>query len=479
MHASLFLPLLISLLPLSATETVLGVYIFSRHGDRTSKSTPPTILTPLGYSQVFASGTYYRNRYIASSSSSQIASISPNVVKLGQITASAPLDNVLMPSAQGFLQGLYPPVGNTLGEEQLRNGRNVSTPLDGYQLIPVQTVTSGTGSEDSAWLQGAGNCANAITSSNNYFSTPEYNQLLSSTGDFYKSLAPVVNATFGADQLSYKNAYTIYDLINVASIHNTTIPSSGLLTNSTLSRLQTLASTHEFALAYNASDPIRAISGSVLAAQVLTALNQTLTSPTSKPKVTIQFGAYGSFQSFFGLANLTTVPNTQDAFYGIPDYASSMVFELVTNATVPSSSSPINTNDISVRFLFHNGTASNTSDLVPYPLFNQPNTLLSWADFSAGINRFAIGGQEQWCAACGNRTGVCAAATTPNTPSSVGTGNGGGGVSKPVAGVIGAMVTLAVILGLEALVMLVGGLRVAKKTAATTATNGNANGKGA
>ncbi|KAL8815743.1 MAG: hypothetical protein Q9191_008429 [Dirinaria sp. TL-2023a] len=364
MHASLFLPLLISFLPSTAAETVLGVYIFSRHGDRTSKSTPPTVLTPLGYSQIFASGTYYRNRYISSSASSQIASISPDVVKLGQISASAPLDNVLMPSAQGFLQGLYPPVGNTLGEEALRDGRNVSTPLDGYQLIPVQTVTSGTGSEDSAWLQGAGNCANAISSSNEYFSSPEYNQLLNSTGDFYKGLAPVVNATFGADQLTYKNAYTIFDLINVAEIHNSTIPSSNLLTNSTLSSLAALAATHEFALAYNVTDPIRAISGSVLAAQVVTALNSTIVTPTSKPKITIQFGAYGSFQSFFGLANLSTVPGTNGMFSAIPDYASSMAFELVTNATASSSpSTPVDPKDISVRFLFHNNTASNTSEL--------------------------------------------------------------------------------------------------------------------
>ena len=112
-----------------------------------------------------------------------------------------------MPSAQGFLQGLYPPVGNQLGGQTLRNKTEVQAPLDGYQLIPVQTVTTGTASEDSAWLQGAGNCANAIASSNAYLSSPEYQDLLDSTSDFYKSLAPVVNATFSEDFLSYKNAY--------------------------------------------------------------------------------------------------------------------------------------------------------------------------------------------------------------------------------------------------------------------------------
>ena len=113
-------------------ETILGVYVFSRHGDRTAKSTGPTHLTDLGYEEVFASGTHFRNRYISSNATSRILGINPDVVALSQISASAPLDNVLMSSAIGFTQGLYPPVGPTLGEQTLRNGTVVSSPLNGY-----------------------------------------------------------------------------------------------------------------------------------------------------------------------------------------------------------------------------------------------------------------------------------------------------------------------------------------------------------
>ena len=185
----------------AAAQTVLGVYIFSRHGDRTSKSTPPTVLTDLGYQQIFTSGTYFRNRYIADGAPSQIAGIAPNLVKFSQISASAPLDPVLMPSAQGFLQGLYPPVGSTLGSEKLANGTVVQAPLDGYQLIPIAEIATGANSESSGWLQGAGNCGNALVSSNEYFSTPEYLSLLNSTADFYKSLTPLINNTFSPSQI--------------------------------------------------------------------------------------------------------------------------------------------------------------------------------------------------------------------------------------------------------------------------------------
>jgi len=255
----------------------------------------------------------------------------------------------------------------------------------------------------------------------------------------------------------------VFDLLNVASIHNATnFNDSDLLTPEVFYQLRTLADGHELNLAYNASSPIRAIAGSTLAAQILQALNATVSHKSSAPMLNIQFGAYGSFQSFFGLAGLLEAsPN----FYGIPDYASSMTFELVTNSSVtpfPPAS------DISVRFLFHNGTTSNISEPLAYPLFGQQDTLLSWSDFANGISQFSVGNQSQWCTMCGNTTGVCAASTDDGGSGS-GTGSGtcdsssGSGISNAVAGVIGAMVTLAVILLIEGLIILAGGFRLVSK----------------
>lgn len=75
-----------------------------------------------------------------------------------------------------------------------------------------------------------------------------------------------------------------------------------------------------------------------------------------------------------------------------------------------------------------------------------------------------------WCTACGNTTGTCAGVTAAQASSPAATsaaGNvehsSGGGLSNGVSGVIGAMVTLGVILGAEALLLLFGGLRLTKK----------------
>lgn len=121
--------------------------MFHRHGDRTSKALPPANLTDLGYAQVYNSGNYYRNRYISAdaSTNTSIKGINSNVVKQSQISVSAPQDVVIMNSAQGFLQALYPPVGSNVATQQLRNGSDVTAPMDGYQLIPISTVSTGAG----------------------------------------------------------------------------------------------------------------------------------------------------------------------------------------------------------------------------------------------------------------------------------------------------------------------------------------------
>ena len=194
----------------ASAETVLGAFIFHRHGDRTPKNLPPSNLTSLGYSQVFASGSYYRSRYLSTASPLRIDGISSDIVNLKQFSVSAPVDNVLESSAQGFVQGLYPAVGSghTGDSETLANGSTVQAPLQGYQLVPIGSVNTGAGSEDSAWLQQSSSCARAQTSSNNFYYSNLYLSLSDSTSSFYTSLDPVVNGVMNKTSEKFKNAYT-------------------------------------------------------------------------------------------------------------------------------------------------------------------------------------------------------------------------------------------------------------------------------
>lgn len=193
---------------LALAETVLGAYIFHRHGDRTTKSWPPTALTALGADQVFTSGSWFRNRYI--NGTSPILHIASDLVLLSQLSITAPVDNVLQSSSQVFTQGIYPPAGSE-ADQILADGTSTQAPFSGYQYIPVNIVTSATtssGAEDTEWLQGSSGCANAVTSSNEYLQSQEYLNYLNKTGSFYQNLLPVYNTTFNSASATFKNAYT-------------------------------------------------------------------------------------------------------------------------------------------------------------------------------------------------------------------------------------------------------------------------------
>lgn len=262
--------------------------------------------------------------------------------------------------------------------------------------------------------------------------------------------------------ITVANFIPVFDYINVGSIHN----KSDIVSKDTFSNLFSLASTHEWNLAYNASDRVRAIAGSVLAGQVVSALEDIVNHTKGAPKFNIQFGAYGTFMSFFGLSQLNKVSND---FYGVCDYASSMAFELVTDKTDKNPSA----DDINVRFFFANGTAAQ-HEFKQFPLFGQDKTTLSWNDFKKGMSDFAVADTKSWCKTCGNTSGQCAAnGTSSDGSASTNSSGGKGGVSRPVAGVIGALVTLVVILGIQTIAMLAGGLRLVKKSTLRQANQGS------
>lgn len=206
MHSKLLFGL--SAATLAAAEDVLGVYIFHRHGDRTAKAWEPVNMTALGADEVHSSGAYYRDRYVSSDADMRIQGLSSDIAVLSQLTVTSPVDPVLHNSAVVFLQGLYPP---TSMSEMLANGSKVEAPLGGYQYIPVdavETAATAEKAESSAWLQGDSGCSNAEISSNNYFASSEYAEMLKKTEDFYDRLVPVVEGTISEDEVTFKNAYS-------------------------------------------------------------------------------------------------------------------------------------------------------------------------------------------------------------------------------------------------------------------------------
>jgi hypothetical protein len=250
--------------------------------------------------------------------------------------------------------------------------------------------------------------------------------------------------TLPKSQIGFQSAYGIFDYLNVGFIHNYTIFS--YLSVDDLYQLRVLADEQELALVYNTSSPNRSIGGKTLSGAILSQLNKTVSGTDRNIKVTYFAASYSVFQAFFGLAGLLRADSD---FYGLPDYASTMAFELRR----PTGSS--GNNKLFVRFGFRNGS-SPTAELKSFPLFGrtQIEADISWSQFVGGMTTQSISSQADWCHACVNSNLTFCAAYPFNKTRSSARISGSGGVSPLSAGFIGAAAAVVVIPAIEALLVL-------------------------
>ena len=150
-------------------------------------------------------------------------------------------------------------------------------------------------------------------------------------------------------------------------------------------------------------------------------------------------------------------------FRAIPPYASAMVFELFSTGL--NETFPENEDDLWVNFYYHNGTTDFNGQLIAFPMFNHgpSNTNMKWSDFQLMFSTIMMNTIVDWCTTCNSPalfcTGVDSDMIVVTNPKSQ-TSDKGHAVSPAVAGVIGAVVTLAVAGLLFALAMLAGGIRL-------------------
>lgn len=363
-----------------------------------------------------------------------------------QVFASAPNQAILLNTATAFLQGLYPPLEGLdpeLASQTLNNGSESTSPLDGYQYVVLQGVYDN--SPDTIWIKGDDACPAYKDASKAFLQSETFKQRDEDTRDFYAGFYDMLDdGVFNIERenLTYAKAYDIFDLVNVAHIHNTSSPAANV-SDSDLSRLRTLADSAELGLNYNSSEPLRAIGAQTLSGAVLSHLNQTVSSK-GKSKFSLLAGSYDTFLAFFGVAGLLDVSND---FHGLPDYASTMAFELYTDDDTEEF--PEDKSDLRVRWLFRNGTAG---ELDAFPLFGTGEDSLSYSRFVDEMDKIAISDVGSWCDMCGSTDDFCAAYTDNDSSTNSNSNDdeekksgGSGGISNAVAGVIGAVVTLAVV----------------------------------
>ena len=133
------------------------------------------------------------------------------------------------------------------------------------------------------------------------------------------------------------------------------------LSSDDLFRLRTLADSQSFDLVYNTSSPSSSIGGKTLAYLILSHLNQTVSQSAPGLKITYFAGAYTVMLPFWALSGL---PQASPDFYGLPDYASAMVFELRQQKS---------SSELTVRFRFRNRSLP-LAPLNYFPMFGSNDT---------------------------------------------------------------------------------------------------------
>ena len=455
-------------------EHIWSTVIYSRYGDRTPYILPTSnTLTPLGATQMYSAGTRFRERYLVSASgngNTVIQGVSPFQLDNDQVSIVSLDDQFIVASAQAFMQGLYPPLmasSNATfinGQSQLANGSNILSPLNGYQYPQISALSPHDFS--SIWLMGADNCPMYSASRSDYFNSAFYENLLESNQDFYRSLQPaLLNGIFANSSVNYLNAYLIFDYLNYGSVHNSSFLDD--LSFEDLTRAKILADNWVLATYGNTSvsgltegDRIRAIAGRTLANKIVSALYGNINTAGTFNKMTLLFGGFEPMVSFAALAGLASEQNPQ--FLGIPEYGSSMVFELYSLTENDTDIYP-STTDLNVRFFFQNGT-DDTSDLVAYPLFgNGPSGIgMTLSEFVADMEKVMILSVGNWCQTCASFSIFCPAfeADAGDARSGPMRPRSRGGLRPVVAGVIGAVVTLAIVGLLIAAAAVFGGARL-------------------
>lgn len=424
---------MLAMMAAASAEQILGSFMFVRHGDRLTK--PTKYLTPLGVAEIQDAGAYFHDRYFESDAIKGLDS----VYNSKQISVAVPDSDVLYKSSQGFVQTFYPPVGDEDAAKvpgaSLANGTDIEMPFDGYQYVFIEGLDEE--SPDYWTIDGNDNCPAFTNASAAYFESAEFKALNASTHDFYQSLSKYTHGSLTSKDLSYANAYKVFDFFEVNYYHNETFYESLDGSMDAFNEVRYLQDQYSKSLNYNASNPVVAVGG----ATVLGSANSFLkaASNSSNPeRLSIVFGSYDVFYSMFGLLGWMSVDESK--FTGLVDYASALAFELVAD----------DQNNQFVRAGLRNGTnvTQSSPEIEFFPVFGNTETLIPLSQFQDGVSKVAISDVSSWCSACSATTDTCAKISLTSKVDTLekDQNKSSSGLSLVDAGGIGAGVTVGVFL---------------------------------
>ncbi|EFQ35176.1 hypothetical protein CGRA01v4_01306 [Colletotrichum graminicola] len=476
----------------SSNPSVWASVAMVMHGERTPLlGGLQNTLTPQGAQQLYAQGDAFRSRYLTSArlmlnaSEGRITSRFPiqgmarNVLEHEQLAILSAPDSHIVAGANAFMQGLYPPIakafaadtGGTNISYSTLTGNSTQYPLDGYQYPVIEIL--GSSDERSVDIRGNTECPQwGISTTTGMQLDPDMKKLDEASLPGYLSLfstPPLNDGVVPLSSASFWDAYNIQQYVSYRYSHEQAIYDAmkdGYASRNeflmTYARLQQLNMTSNQAVSgLQKGDMIRTIAGRTLARKVVDAFRANGDHAGSTDKMTLMFSSHEPFMSFFSLARLhqgdPTLPST---FWNIPQNGAVMVFELIGDIpdTAGDDADAYPTEDnLYVRFLYRENADPNTP-FKEYALFGLADTeaRVPYSRFKQEMLNFGVD-VSAWCKICGSVQSFCQWRTAqPTIGEAIRSA-----VQKPfVAGIIGAIIALAV-LGLAAVAaILFGGFRI-------------------
>jgi hypothetical protein len=276
--------------------------------------------------------------------------------------------------------------------------------------------------------------------------------------DFYQNLFSS-GPLEGLVQLPFANfwnSYELYELVDYLYHHNETVHDELDNAEGTISTLEQYALILEEARNIaddNANDrslseSIFPIAGRTLAQRILTHLKRNIGWNSGRDKLTVMFGSYEPLLAYFSLAGLLTGPNVRSgAFDRFPQPGAAFVFELISAIPEDGASQELDPDNLSIRF-YYRANATDEAEFEEFSLFGTPeDSSIPYTAFRRSMEEIGVA-TDDWC-------GVCQATTSNWCPASGSDNNdegeGGGSIfgsssnmSPAVAGVIGAVIMLAI-----------------------------------
>ncbi|KAI0761989.1 phosphoglycerate mutase-like protein [Trametes elegans] len=376
-----------------ATDKILGVVVFARHGDRQGFYQDPetytassTVITPLGEVQEFQLGSLLRSLYLNASAPTVIqgVSTSDSIFQPNQVVVRADAGGeggVIFDSAVALTQGLWPvtPRAST----QLANGTNVTSPLGGYQYVPIESVEP----NQDVSLEGFTSCNTFDEHTQGFYNSSAFQEKASEAEKFLNDLEPYMDGR----PVTLQNMWNVFDYMNVQSIHNASFANA--LPSTYLAQARDLANWHEYnVFSDDTATGIGNIAFRTMLPSVITAV-QRIANASDPLKIHYSAIAYKPFLSLFNMTGVVVDGAVPPA---IVDYAASVVLEVRQPA---SSSEPV------LRFTFKNGTTDASFSTYPMRFADWDGSASAGSDvpistFIDALHPAAVNTTLDWCNVC-------------------------------------------------------------------------------